>query len=55
MVQSKVPVMPAGMFPAWQVERPVARSKRTLMYVTIQTTSKHFVSSLNSRQAVHKR
>ena len=36
------------------IERPVAEERKNA-YVTIQTTSKHLASSLNSRQAVHKR
>ena len=56
MVQNEVRRGSNALGNAWmflgQVERPVARSKRT--YIAIQTMSKHFVSPLNSRQTVHK-
>ena len=52
IVQNEVPV---GLNVSWQLERPVARSTEKYLHMTIQTTSKHLESSLNSHQAVYKR
>ena len=51
MVQNEVPVAASSA----QMYGKTRGEEQKNTYVTIQTTSKHFVSSLNSRQAVHKR
>ena len=48
--------LPVGLNVSWQLERPIVRLRsKKHSRVTIQTTTKHLVSSLNSCQAVHKR
>ena len=50
MVQNEMPVVPKCFLASGKTRGE--EQKNT--YVTIQTTLKHFVSSLKSRQAVHK-
>ena len=50
MVQNEMPVVPECFLASGRTHGE--EQKNTC--VTIQTMSKHFVSSLNSRQAVHK-
>ena len=51
MVQNEMPVVPEYFLAS---EKTRGEEQKNI-YMTIQSTSKHFVSSLNSRQAVHKR
>ena len=50
MVLNEAPVVPERFL----VSGTTRSEEQKNTYVTIQTMSKHFVSSLNSRQAVHK-
>ena len=50
MVQNEMPVVPECFLASGKTRGE--EQKNT--YVTIQTTSNHFVSSLNGQQAVHK-
>ena len=50
MVQNKVPAKCLNVFAKWKDHS----EEQNNTYAAIQTMPKHFISSLNSRQTVHK-